>query len=94
MFADLQLSGIKPKTQKDYLREVDNLAKYFNRPPEELGEDELKEYMLYLVNERHLSEGTFRFYVAALVFLLSIHLKCTERRGAYVPTRLRRCSRR
>lgn len=75
MLADLQLSGIKPKTQKDYLREVDNLARYFNRPPEALGEDELKEYMLYLVNERHLSEGTFRFYVAALKFLYRTTLK-------------------
>ena len=75
MRADLQLSGIKPKTQTDYLREVDNLAKYFNRSPEELGEAELKEYMLYLINERHLSEGTFRFYVAALKFLYRTTLK-------------------
>ena len=46
MRVDLQLSGIKPRTQKNYLREVENLAKYFNRSPEELGETELKEYML------------------------------------------------
>jgi integrase/recombinase XerD len=75
MLADLQLSGIKPKTQKDYLREVDNLAKYFNRSPAELGEEELKEYMLYLMKERHLSGGTFRFYVAALKFLYRTTLK-------------------
>jgi integrase/recombinase XerD len=75
MRVDLQLSGIKPKTQMDYLREVDNLAKYFNRSPEELGEAELKEYMLYLINERHLSEGTFRFYVSALKFLYRTTLK-------------------
>ena len=43
MLADLQLRGIKPKTQKDYLRQADNLAKYFNRSPAELGEDDLKE---------------------------------------------------
>ena len=75
MRVDLQLSGIKPKTQIDYLREVDNLARYFNRSPADLGEAELKEYMLYLINERHLSEGTFRFYVAALKFLYRTTLK-------------------
>jgi hypothetical protein len=69
MLADLQLRGATPRTQKTYLREAGNLAKYFNRSPEELGEDELKEYMLCLTKERHLSEGTYRFYVAALKFL-------------------------
>ncbi len=75
MLVDIQLSGATPRTQKTYLREVDNLAKYFNRSPAELGEDELKEYMLYLMKERHLSEGTFRFYVAALKFLYRTTLK-------------------
>ena len=75
MLADLQLSGATPRTQKSYLREAGNLAKYFNRSPAELGEEELKEYMLYLMKERHLSAGTFRFYVAALKFLYRTTLK-------------------
>jgi len=75
MLVDLQLSGAKPRTQKTYLREAENLAKYFNKSPEQLGEDELKEYLLYLMKERHLSEGTFRFYVAALKFLYRTTLK-------------------
>jgi integrase/recombinase XerD len=75
MLMDLQLCGIKPRTQKNYLREVENLAKYFNRSPADLGEDELKEYLLYLIKERHLSEGTFRFYVAGLKFLYRTTLK-------------------
>jgi integrase/recombinase XerD len=75
MLVDLQLSGAKPNTQRSYLREVDNLAKYFHRSPEELGEAELKEYLLSLIKERHLSEGTFRFYVAALKFFYRTTLK-------------------
>jgi integrase/recombinase XerD len=75
LLADLQLRGITPKIQKNYLREVNNLAKYFNRSPAELGEEELKEYMLYLMKERRLSQGTLRFYVAALKFLYRITLK-------------------
>jgi integrase/recombinase XerD len=75
MLADLQLNGAVPSTQKNYLRIVGSLAKYFNRSPEELGEAELKEYMLYLMKERHLSEGTLRFYVAAFKFLYRTTLK-------------------
>jgi integrase/recombinase XerD len=75
MLVDLQLCGAKPRTRETYLREAENLAKYFNRSPAELGEDELKEYLLYLMNERHLSEGTFRFYVAGLKFLYRTTLK-------------------
>jgi integrase/recombinase XerD len=75
MLVDLQLNGAVPSTQRNYLRMVDNLAKYFNRSPEELGESELKEYLLYLMRERHLSEGTLRFYVAAFKFLYRTTLK-------------------
>jgi site-specific recombinase XerD len=75
MLVDLQLCGAKPRTQEAYLREAENLAKYFNRSPAELGENELKEYLLYLIKERQLSEGTFRFYVAGLKFLYRTTLK-------------------
>lgn len=75
MLVDLQLSGATTSTQKNYLREVGNLEKYFTRSPAELGEAELKEYLLHLIKERHLSEGTFRFYVAGLKFLYRTTLK-------------------
>jgi len=75
MLVDLQLNGATTSTQKNYLREVGNLAKYFNRSPAELGEAELKEYLLHLIKERCLSEGTFRFYVAGLKFLYRTTLK-------------------
>ena len=55
MVADIQLRGLTPKTHKIYLREVNNFAKYFDKSPEKLGEKELREYLLYLLNERKLS---------------------------------------
>ena len=75
MLVDLQLCGAKPSTQRAYLREAENLAKYFHKSPEQLGEDDLKAYLLHLMKERHLSEGTFRFYVAGLKFLYRTTLK-------------------
>jgi len=64
------------RRQKTYLREVENLTKYFKPVPGGTGRKaELKEYLLYLINKRHLSEGTFRFYVAGLKFFYRTTLK-------------------
>lgn len=68
MLTDLQLKGIIVRTQKTYLREVRNLAKYFGKSPDELGEREIKEYLLHLRNKRKVSEGTYRFYSYGLRF--------------------------
>lgn len=78
MLADLQLKGLTTKTQKIYLREVSNYAKYFGKSPEQLGEKELKEYLLYLLNERKLAKGTYRFYYQGLKFLYKHTLKREE----------------
>jgi site-specific recombinase XerD len=75
MQADLHLKGITPRTQKDYLREVSNLAKYFNKSPEELGEKEIKEYLVHLLKDRKLSGGTYKYYVSGIKFLYRTTLK-------------------
>ena len=54
MKADLQLRGFKPRTQKTYLREVSNLARYFDKSPEELGKEEVKKYLLHLIEDKKL----------------------------------------
>jgi len=75
MQTDLQLRGITPRTQKDYLREVSNLAKYFNKSPEELGEKEVKEYLVHLLKDGKISGGTYRYYVSGIKFLYRTTLK-------------------
>jgi len=75
MLADLQLKGATLKTQRNHLKEVRNYAKHFGKSPEELGEKEVREYLLHLMNERNLSDGTYRCYVTALKFLYRTTLK-------------------
>jgi len=75
MVEELQLKGLTPRTQHVYLREVSNYAKYFGKSPEKLGEKQLREYLLYLLNERKLSKGTYRFYYQGLKFLYKHTLK-------------------
>ncbi len=78
MTRDLQLRGITPRIQKKYLREVTNLANYFGKSPEELGEEEVKEYLSYMLEERKLSRGTYRTYVAGIKFLYRTTLNRAE----------------
>jgi site-specific recombinase XerD len=69
MMKDLQLKGITPRTQKKYLREVSIMAKYFDKPLEELGEKDVKDYLVHMLETRKLSRGTYRGYVAGIKFL-------------------------
>jgi len=69
MLAELQLRGITPRTQTAYLREIAKLETYFNRSPEELGEEEVKEYLVHMLEDRGLSSGTYKYYAAGIKFL-------------------------
>jgi site-specific recombinase XerD len=78
MLSDLQLRGITPRTQKKYLREVRDLANYFKKSPEELGEEEIKKYLVHLLEDRKLSTGTYKNYVAGIKFLYRTTLNREE----------------
>jgi site-specific recombinase XerD len=69
MLAELQLRGITLRTQTAYLREIAKLENYFNRSPEELGEEEVKEYLVHMLEDRGLSSGTYKYYAAGIKFL-------------------------
>ena len=75
MITELQLRGFQARTQRTYLREVRNMALYFNKSPENLNEGEIKEYLLYLKDKRKLADGTFRFYYSGIKFLYKQVLK-------------------
>jgi integrase/recombinase XerD len=68
MKTDLELRGYSPITVKYYIREVSRFAKHFNKSPELLGEDEIREYLHYCITEKQLSEGTVNYTHSALKF--------------------------
>jgi integrase/recombinase XerD len=78
MRKDLQLKGITPRTQKKYLREVGIMADYFDKPLEELGEKEVKDYLVHMLETRGLSRGTYKCYVAGIKFLYKTTLNREE----------------
>jgi site-specific recombinase XerD len=69
MEADLTLAGYTPATREQYLLYARLYTKHFMRPPDEMGEQEVRSYLLHLVEERRLSRTTVRVARSALKFL-------------------------
>jgi site-specific recombinase XerD len=66
---DLQLRNLCPATQRNYVHHVAAFAKYFNRSPELLDIEAVRQYQLYLLNERKLSPESINQYISAVKFL-------------------------
>ena len=65
---DLDLRGFAATTKMEYLRCAKNFVAYHHRSPTELGEPEVREFLLHLVNEKRAGSATQRMYVAAIGF--------------------------
>ena len=68
MHQDLQLAGLAEGTQKAYLRAVRQLATHFRKPPDQITESELREYLLYLKNERQYSPSSLKIAASGIIF--------------------------
>jgi integrase/recombinase XerD len=65
---EIQLRGFSPHTQDSYVRSVTGLARYYHRSPDQIEDDELKEYLLYLLREKKLAVGSLIVAVSGLRF--------------------------
>jgi integrase/recombinase XerD len=68
MIEDLQLRGYSPGTQEAYVRAVRQLAEYYDKGPEQISEEELRRYFLYLTNEKQVSRSTSTIALCAIKF--------------------------
>jgi integrase/recombinase XerD len=69
MLDELQRCNYSQSTARSYLYAVEDFAKYFNRSPERLGPNHIREYQVHLFRDRKLSPGTIEGRTAALRFL-------------------------
>lgn len=75
MEADLVLAGYSPSTQRNYLLYARQYAKHFRRSPAELGEEEIRQFLLHLIEKKQRSHSTYRQARASLIFLYTVTLK-------------------
>ncbi len=75
MIEDLRIRNYASRTIEIYVRCVALFAKYFSRSPEDLGAAQIREYQLYLLEEKKASWSFFNQTVCALRFLYGKTLK-------------------
>ena len=75
MVEDLQLHGYAPATQEAYVRAVSALAVYCAKPPDQITEDELRQYFLYLTQEKQLARGSITVALCGIKFLFEYTLR-------------------
>lgn len=66
---DMTLHGLAPTTHKVYLNAVEQLAAHYQRSPDQLSEQELRDYFTYLVKTKCIAESTLKTYIFAIKFL-------------------------
>lgn len=68
MHQDLQLAWLSERTQEAYLRAVRQLADHFHKAPDRLSEEQLREYLLYLKNEKRFAPSSLIVAVSGIKF--------------------------
>lgn len=58
MIEDMQLRGLSPHTQRAYLQAIQHLALHYRKPPDQISDEELRQYFLYLRNEKRVARST------------------------------------
>jgi integrase/recombinase XerD len=69
MIHDMQLKGFAEATQRNYVHYIVGLGKFYNLSPDLLDLEDIRQYMLYLVNDRRLSPESVNTFVTAAKFL-------------------------
>ncbi len=72
---DMQLRGLNKSTVKEYCQRVKLFQEYFRKPATELWEQEIREYLHYLRNDKKLSTSTVNMSNSALRFLYGVTLE-------------------
>jgi integrase/recombinase XerD len=65
---EVQLRGFSINTQDSYVRCVAGLAQFYHRSPDQIGDEQIKDYLLLLLRIRKLAVSSIIVAVSALRF--------------------------
>jgi len=68
MLANMRLNNLSPRTIEAYLWHMTEFTKYFRKAPDLLGEEEVQQYLLYLLEERKVSWSNINVGYSALKY--------------------------
>jgi site-specific recombinase XerD len=75
MTEDMQVRNLALNTQTSYLRQLSLFARHFEKSPEQLGPEQIRDYQAYLTNEKKLAPSSVLIAFAALRFLYKVSLR-------------------
>jgi integrase/recombinase XerD len=75
MIGDMRLRGLSPHTERAYVQAVRGLAEYYHKPPDQVSEEELRRYFLYLIEEKKLSRSSCTVILCGIQFFYAYTLQ-------------------
>jgi site-specific recombinase XerD len=69
MLEDMRLRNFSAETQRSYLHYIADFAIYFKTSPDQFGPEAIRDYQLYLLEERRLSPESINCFTSAAKFL-------------------------
>src|SRR5262249_46602903 len=75
MIEDMQLRGYSASTQQNYVTAVGQLFEHFHCTPSQLREEQVREYFLYLTNEKKLARSTATIALCGIKFFFEHTMK-------------------
>jgi site-specific recombinase XerD len=75
MIEDMRIRNFAPTTQRSYIHYVAQFAQYFHRSPAELDLEAIRQYQLFLTQDRNLSPQSVNTFVSAVQFLYLVTLE-------------------
>ncbi|WP_346917576.1 site-specific integrase [Clostridium sp.] len=75
MIKDLEIRGRTPDTIKNMVWSIKKFSKFYNQPPELLGEQDIINYLDYCINQKKLCRNTVNAINSALKFFYVVTLE-------------------
>ncbi|MBT4500549.1 MAG: site-specific integrase [Gemmatimonadetes bacterium] len=74
---EMKLRGYSPKTRKAYRNHLLRFRRYFDKDPQAVTEEEIRAYLLHLIDEKQVSYSTHNQSISAIKFLYNKVLHIT-----------------
>ncbi|MEZ6137068.1 MAG: site-specific integrase [Pirellulaceae bacterium] len=75
MAKDMKIRNMAQSTIDSYTWHVTKFCEFFDSPPEDLGPEEIRQYQLYMIEQKKSSWSSFNQAVCGLRFLYEVSLK-------------------
>ena len=68
MIECLQLRGLSERTQESYVRAVRQLSEHYHKSPDQITEEELRQYFLFIKNVKQYARGSSTIAICGIKF--------------------------